>query len=62
MKWKDRCIQEANCGHNDGWTTEWYNNELKKIEKKEKNLKKRKSIKHKPFWQIQELYNGKENR
>ena len=52
MNWKDRCIQEANCGHNDGWTTEWYNNDLKKIEKKEKNLKKRKSIKHKPFWQI----------
>jgi len=36
MKWKDRCIQEANCEHNDGWTMEWYKNELKKIEKKEK--------------------------
>ena len=36
MNWKDICIQEANCGHNDGWTTEWYRNELKKIEQKEK--------------------------
>ncbi len=52
MNWKDRCIQEANCDHNDGWTMEWYKNELNKIEKKEKNLKKRKNIKHKPFWQV----------
>jgi hypothetical protein len=48
MKWKDRCIQEANCGHNDGWTMEYYRKELKKIEKKEK-IKK---VKH----------NGKINR
>ena len=52
MNWKDRCIQEANCGHNDGWTMEWYKNELNKMEKKEKNLKNRKNIKHKPFWRV----------
>ena len=56
MKWKDICIQEANCEHNDGWTMEWYKNELKKIEKKEKKKKKTQSstcFTEKAFWEIE---------
>jgi len=54
MKWKDRCIQEANCGHNDGWTMEWYKNELKKIEKNEKKKTQSSTcFTEKSFWEVE---------
>jgi len=38
-QWLTQCIMEASCGHNDGYTMEWYADQVKKT--KQKILNKR---------------------
>ena len=54
-EWEELCKMEANCHHNDGWTMEYYRNELKKIQNKKKKKKETQSstcFSEKAFWEV----------
>ena len=43
-EWLSQCMLEANCGHNDGYTMQWYADQVKKTKQKIINKRDKKIL------------------